>query len=83
MERSHKNINNLSGNIQGSDVKLQASNDINNLGGRIAAENSLIVQAASDINIASTTQSSANAMGASRFTRTGTLPSWQLARSIS
>ena len=66
-----ENINNLSGNIQGADVKLEASNDINNLGGRIAAENSLLVQAAGDITIASTTQSSANAIGASRFTRTG------------
>jgi filamentous hemagglutinin len=57
-----QNINNLSGNIQGSDVKLDASNDINNLGGRITAENSLNVQAAGDITIASTTQSSANAV---------------------
>jgi filamentous hemagglutinin len=61
------NINNLSGSIQGADVKLEASNDINNLGGSIAAENSLQVQAAGDINIASTTQSSANTVGASRF----------------
>lgn len=66
-----QNINNLAGNIQGADVNLHASNDINNLGGSIAAENSLNIQAAGDLTIASTTQSSATAIGASRFTRTG------------
>ena len=65
------NINNLAGRIQGINVNLQARVDINNLGGRITAQNSLIAQAARDVNIESTTQSSENIIGSSRFTRTG------------
>ena len=64
------NINNIAGHIQGTNVDLQARVDINNLGGRITAQNSLIAQAARNINVETTTQSSENIIGSSRFTST-------------
>ena len=44
--------------------------DINNIGGTISAQDSLILNAGRDINIQSTTQSAQNTLGASSFTRT-------------
>ncbi|WP_047552224.1 two-partner secretion domain-containing protein [Methylotenera sp. G11] len=67
---SADNLHNLGGRISGNITSLDATQDINNLGGRIEAEDTLILQAGRDINIASTTQSSQNTAGASSFTRT-------------
>ncbi|MDZ4297609.1 MAG: hemagglutinin repeat-containing protein, partial [Moraxellaceae bacterium] len=64
------NLHNLGGIISGHDVNLTATQDINNLGGTITAQNSLTLNAGRDINVVSTTQSSANQVGASSFTRT-------------
>ena len=52
------NIHNLNGLISGKDVVLDAVQDINNIGGAIAAQNSLTLNAGRDINVQSTTQSS-------------------------
>ena len=52
------NIHNLNGLISAQDVTLDAVQDINNIGGAIAAQNSPTLNAGRDINIQSTTQSS-------------------------
>lgn len=63
------NINNLKGRINSNITKLEATQDIHNVGGTIEAQQALMLQAGRDINIATTTQSSQNTAGASSFTR--------------
>ncbi|MGE5493451.1 MAG: hemagglutinin repeat-containing protein, partial [Actinomycetota bacterium] len=53
------NLRNLGGRITGDDVTLAARTDLDNLGGRIAADSSLLVTASRDINITTTTRSTA------------------------
>lgn len=62
-------INNLKGRINSNITKLEATQDIHNVGGTIEAQQALMLQAGRDINIATTTQSSQNTAGASSFTR--------------
>ena len=62
------NINNLMGNIQGTQVSLSATNDISNTGGAISAGSQLGINAGRDINLLSTTTS--NKGSGSPFTRT-------------
>ena len=64
------NINNLGGRISANELALDAKQDLNNIGGVIAAQDSLNIKAGRDINIESTTQSAQNTIGASSFTRT-------------
>lgn len=59
------NVNNLGGRIRANEVALTAQHDINNIGGTIDAQNSLILNAGHDINVVSTTQSSQNQTGSS------------------
>jgi filamentous hemagglutinin len=69
-------IHNLAGSIEGRDVTLAARVDINNVGGRFAATDSMTLYAGRDLNIQSTTQttetalSKADAARGSQFTRT-------------
>jgi filamentous hemagglutinin len=65
------NINNLLGQIGGSDVSLKAAQDINNVGGTITADNSLVAIAGRDINVTSTTQSSSGSGGNYSFSQSG------------
>ena len=60
---SAANINNLSGTIAGGSVNVDATHDIQSLGGSIKAERALTLTAGHDITIASTTRSSSNAQG--------------------
>jgi filamentous hemagglutinin len=55
------NINNLGGRVSGTDAVLQAQTDINNLGGKIDGSNSITATAGRDINVNSTSVSTANA----------------------
>jgi len=55
------NINNLGGRVSGTDTVLQAQTDINNLGGKIDGSNSITATAGRDINVNSTSVSTANA----------------------
>jgi len=55
------NINNLGGRVSGNDTVLQAQTDINNLGGKIDGSNSVTATAGRDINVNSTSVSTANA----------------------
>ena len=64
------NINNLGGRISGNDTSVNAHTDLNNIGGRISGTQSLVATAEHNINVESTTHSSANAEGASNFSRT-------------
>ncbi|WP_283093916.1 hemagglutinin repeat-containing protein [Pseudomonas sp. MWU12-2345] len=56
-------LNNLEGRIQGSAVSLDATQDLNNLGGRIAADKSLMVSAGRDLNVQSSTLTTHSAQG--------------------
>ncbi|KAF1042186.1 MAG: 16S rRNA endonuclease CdiA [Herbaspirillum frisingense] len=56
------NIQNLGGRISGANTVLSAATDINNLGGAIDAQNNLVAMAGRDINSASTTVATANAV---------------------
>ncbi|MFL9608665.1 hemagglutinin repeat-containing protein [Methylobacillus sp. Pita2] len=64
------NIQNLGGTISADVTALQAAGDIDNIGGIIMAKDALVLEAGNDINIASTTQSHAQTIGASSFSRT-------------
>ncbi|ALU88768.1 filamentous hemagglutinin outer membrane protein [Herbaspirillum rubrisubalbicans M1] len=55
-------LQNLGGRISGADVQVAAAQDINNIGGTIDARNSLVATAGRDINSASTTVATANAV---------------------
>ena len=56
-------LNNLEGRIQGSTVSLDATQDVNNLGGQIKADKSLMVSAGRDLNVQSSTISTQSAQG--------------------
>jgi filamentous hemagglutinin len=51
------NIDNLAGRISGGSVALNATHDVNNIGGTIDAKNALSVTAGHDINVKTTTAS--------------------------
>nr|WP_159105221.1 hemagglutinin repeat-containing protein [Herbaspirillum sp. B39] len=56
------NVQNLGGRISGTDVTVAAAQDINNLGGAIDGSNSVTLAAGRDINVNSTSVSTANAV---------------------
>jgi filamentous hemagglutinin len=64
-------INNINGQIGANDIALHAAQDINNVGGTITAQNSLTAIAGRDINVVSTTQSSAGNAGNYSFAQSG------------
>ncbi|QGU11975.1 filamentous hemagglutinin N-terminal domain-containing protein [Leclercia sp. J807] len=64
------NITNQTGTIQGADVNLNARTDINNIGGAIVGDSSLLANAGRDINLTSTTLSADSVNGENRFART-------------
>ncbi|MEB6380125.1 hemagglutinin repeat-containing protein [Leclercia adecarboxylata] len=64
------NITNQTGTIQGADVNLNARTDINNLGGAIVGDSSVLASAGRDINLTSTTLSADSVNGENRFART-------------
>lgn len=66
-----ENIRNLGGQMSGNDVKLAARQDFDNLAGIIKGVDSATVSAGRDLNLTTTTQSSANQAGGNRFTQTG------------
>ncbi|WP_057092355.1 hemagglutinin repeat-containing protein [Comamonas thiooxydans] len=66
-----ENIQNLGGQMSGNDVKLAARQDFDNLAGMIKGVDSATVSAGRDLNLTTTTQSSANQAGGNRFTQTG------------
>ena len=66
-----ENIQNLGGQMSGNDVKLAARQDFDNLAGMIKGVDSAAVSAGRDLNLTTTTQSSANQAGGNRFTQTG------------
>ena len=68
---SANSINNTAGSLSGQTVALNAVQDINNIGGVIVADTNLLMQAGRDINVASTTQSSAGSNGAYSFSQSG------------
>ena len=64
------NIKNLGGRVVADTTLLKANNDISNIGGQVFAKNTMLLEAGNDINLQSTTQSSKQREGASRFSRT-------------
>ncbi|ATA25526.1 filamentous hemagglutinin [Brenneria goodwinii] len=64
------NITNQTGTIQGADVGLNARTDINNIGGIIQGNDSLLASAGRDINAAATVRSAESATDQNRFART-------------
>ncbi len=66
-----ENVNNLGGRIGGNDVSVAARQDLNNIGGSIGAVNSLSANAGRDINIQTTTQTTATQTGIANNLRTG------------
>ncbi|TLU65640.1 filamentous hemagglutinin N-terminal domain-containing protein [Enterobacter sp. MF024] len=64
------NITNQTGTIQGADVNLNARTDINNLGGAMVGDSSLLASAGRDINLTSTTTSASSVNGENSFART-------------
>ncbi len=66
-----ENIQNLGGQMSGNDVKLAARQDFDNLAGIIKGVDSATVSAGRDLNLTTTTQSSANQAGGNRFAQTG------------
>jgi len=59
-----RNLRNLGGRIAGATVALDASSDLENIGGQIRADQRLLLVAGQDLRIASTTAATANAQGA-------------------
>ncbi|WP_225758230.1 hemagglutinin repeat-containing protein [Leclercia sp. Marseille-Q4284] len=64
------NITNQTGTIQGADVNLNARTDINNIGGAIVGDSSVLASAGRDINLTSTTLSADSVNGENSFART-------------
>lgn len=64
------NITNQTGTIQGADVNLNARTDINNMGGAIVGDSSVLASAGRDINLTSTTLSAESVNGENSFART-------------
>jgi filamentous hemagglutinin family protein len=71
LEINANTINNLGGQIAANDVKLTASQDINVVGGSVTGQNSLTALAGNDINVVSTTGSTAGGSGNYTYSRTG------------
>uniref|UniRef100_UPI0035643F44 hemagglutinin repeat-containing protein n=1 Tax=Hydrogenophaga sp. TaxID=1904254 RepID=UPI0035643F44 len=67
---SAENIHNLGGQIAGETTVLGARTDLNNTGGSLSAQNALVLSAGRDLNLQTTTQSTATLAGPNRFTRT-------------
>lgn len=64
------NITNQTGTIQGADVNLNARTDINNIGGAIVGDSSVLARAGRDITLTSTTTSASSMNGDNSFART-------------
>lgn len=64
------NITNQTGTIQGADVNLNARTDINNIGGAIVGDSSVLARAGRDITLTSTTTSASSVNGDNSFART-------------
>ena len=64
------NIRNMGG-ISAGTLALQATKDIDNIGGTLKAQNAALLSAGRDLNLTSTTQSSSNTVGANSFSQTG------------
>lgn len=60
---SADNVNNFNGTVKGSDVTINAVNDINNIGGAFTADNNMQLGAGRDINIVSSMNNQQNAQG--------------------
>ena len=60
---SADNVNNFNGVIRGSDVTVNAVNDINNIGGAFTADKDMRLGAGRDINIVSSTNTQKNSQG--------------------
>jgi len=60
---SADNVNNFNGVIRGSDVTVNAINDINNIGGAFTADKDMRLGAGRDINIVSSTNTQKNSQG--------------------
>jgi hypothetical protein len=71
LEINANTINNLGGQIAANDVKLAANQDINVVGGSVTGQNSLSALAGNDINVVSTTASTAGGSGNYTYSRTG------------
>lgn len=68
---SGENLRNLNGRITGDAVALTARANIANIGGALAAADTLRLDAGRDLDIAATTHRGAKRAGASDFSRTG------------
>ena len=66
-----KDIDNVGGQIDASTVNLRATHDIHHIGGRISAQKALALIAARDLNVASTTQSTAATSGNFNLSQSG------------
>ncbi|MCB5183820.1 hemagglutinin repeat-containing protein [Methylobacillus gramineus] len=64
------NVHNLRGTIAATSASIKAARDIDNIGGILMAKNALTLEASNNINLESTTQSHAQTIGASSFSRT-------------
>ncbi|MEF3099711.1 hemagglutinin repeat-containing protein [Raoultella terrigena] len=64
------NITNRAGTLLGDDVRLNARNDINNIGGIIEGDSSLQAVAGRDINATTTLADAQSVSGDNRFSRT-------------
>ncbi|VDR24907.1 Filamentous hemagglutinin [Raoultella terrigena] len=64
------NITNRAGTLLGDDVRLNARNDINNIGGIIQGDSSLQAVAGRDINATTTLADARSVSGDNRFSRT-------------
>ncbi|MNB93170.1 Adenosine monophosphate-protein transferase and cysteine protease IbpA precursor [compost metagenome] len=64
------NITNQTGTMQAADVSLNARTDINNVGGAIVGDSSVLASAGRDITLTTTTVSADSVNGENRFART-------------
>ncbi|WP_426107736.1 hemagglutinin repeat-containing protein [Massilia sp. TSP1-1-2] len=65
------NVHNLGGRVHGDAVAVQARTDLNNIGGAISANSTLVATAGRDINVASTTTTITRAAGGQTSAATG------------
>jgi filamentous hemagglutinin len=68
---SADNIRNMGGTMSAGTLALQATRDIDNVGGALRAQDAALLSAGRDLNLTTTTQSSANTVGANKFAQTG------------
>src|SRR5699024_3481468 len=66
---SARNLHNLKGRIEGADLSLNAGHDLDNIGGTLQAEHSLVAIAGHDLTIRTTTHKADNTSGLSHFSR--------------